>query len=399
MSNCPSGACVAKLDISNGEITGWARACAVFQSGCSGALKNNTELGGWDGWIKLSGTTSDGHNYGWTIDATTGDFHGNIFGSTNSGDPASAGIIGWISANCQEGGAGGGDICTHTNYKLHTDFFQNLQPTAKMACDASACPGSQVVCDCDAAGNCADPNSTWKMYQPIGGCDFVLKNLSTPIGQIHQSQWTIGSFNQTISGKADLAVPSTIPSSAVPYDVILKVSNGSADSTATHKLQIMNEIRAGFMCSADNTNWRPCSTMVNAIPAGATLYLRDDHTIPSVGLNYSSPSDGASLLSRDWTMTPVVGGVPGTPVSINPMIEVGTPPVPMQDTNSITASTPLNGVVIIKLTVRDSNGRVGSQQYTFNANPVPKWKEISPLGIQWKNMLAGLYGILNGVVF
>lgn len=396
LSGCPSGTCAAKLDISSGKITGWARVCAVFQSGCSGTLKSNTELGGWDGWIKLSGTTSDGHNYGWTIDAATGDFHGNIFGSTNTGDPAGAGVIGWISANCQEGGASGGNICASSNYKLHTDF---IQLTAKMACDASACQGSQVFCDCDAAGNCANPNSTWKMYQPIGGCDFILKNFSTPAGQIQQSQWTIGSFNQTISGKADLAVPSTILSSAIPYDVTLKVSNGLTDSTVTHKLLIMDEIRAGFMCSVDNTNWRPCSTMVNSIPSGATLYLKDDSTIPGVGLNYSLPSSGASLTSRNWTMTPVVGGVPGTPVSINPIIEVGTPPVQTQDTNSITASTPLNGVVIIKLTVYDSNGRIGSREYTFRANPMPKWKEISPLGIKWQDMLAGLYGILNGALF
>jgi len=34
-------------------ITGWARACSVFASGCSGSLKTDDKLGGWDGWIKM----------------------------------------------------------------------------------------------------------------------------------------------------------------------------------------------------------------------------------------------------------------------------------------------------------------------------------------------------------
>lgn len=36
------------------SLTGWIRACSVFAVGCSGALKPAVDLGGWDGWIKLS---------------------------------------------------------------------------------------------------------------------------------------------------------------------------------------------------------------------------------------------------------------------------------------------------------------------------------------------------------
>jgi len=42
-----------------GKTAGWARACTVYASGCSGAVKskdaNGLELGGWDGWISLKG--------------------------------------------------------------------------------------------------------------------------------------------------------------------------------------------------------------------------------------------------------------------------------------------------------------------------------------------------------
>jgi hypothetical protein len=34
-------------------LSGWARACSVFVTGCSGPLKTPAELGGWDGWIKM----------------------------------------------------------------------------------------------------------------------------------------------------------------------------------------------------------------------------------------------------------------------------------------------------------------------------------------------------------
>lgn len=41
----------------SGLLTGWARVCSVFASGCSGALANNSFRGGWDGWIKMSGSS------------------------------------------------------------------------------------------------------------------------------------------------------------------------------------------------------------------------------------------------------------------------------------------------------------------------------------------------------
>ncbi|MEK7622036.1 MAG: hypothetical protein AAB415_02545 [Patescibacteria group bacterium] len=43
---------------SNGSVTGWARACSVFEgSDCSGNLRPPSQNGGWDGWIKMSGLT------------------------------------------------------------------------------------------------------------------------------------------------------------------------------------------------------------------------------------------------------------------------------------------------------------------------------------------------------
>ncbi len=69
----------AKLEGSN--LTGWARACTVFSSGCSGGLKGDSDRGGWDGWISLSGT-------GYGVTQSGSDLAGYAWGSTN---------LGWIN--------------------------------------------------------------------------------------------------------------------------------------------------------------------------------------------------------------------------------------------------------------------------------------------------------------
>jgi len=70
------------------NICGWARACSVFQSGCSGALIDNAQRGDWDGWIFL-GPMTDGVRLENDPDPAGGSvFRGFAWG----GEP-----IGWIS--------------------------------------------------------------------------------------------------------------------------------------------------------------------------------------------------------------------------------------------------------------------------------------------------------------
>lgn len=73
---------------SNGTVTGWARACTVFQSGCSGPLKNNLDRGGWDGWISLRGNAGNGGSYGVNLNTQNKTFSGFAWG----GD-----VVGWLS--------------------------------------------------------------------------------------------------------------------------------------------------------------------------------------------------------------------------------------------------------------------------------------------------------------
>src|SRR3989344_824950 len=48
-------ATAANARVVGNNVTGWARACAVFASGCSGNLADPWYRGGWDGWVSLSG--------------------------------------------------------------------------------------------------------------------------------------------------------------------------------------------------------------------------------------------------------------------------------------------------------------------------------------------------------
>jgi hypothetical protein len=78
---------------SDGALSGWARSCSVFASGCLGAFKGESALGGWRGWIKMTNAR---------YDSTTHFFSGYAWGDLN---------IGWLQfvpdADSIPGGGGG----------------------------------------------------------------------------------------------------------------------------------------------------------------------------------------------------------------------------------------------------------------------------------------------------
>ena len=72
----------------NVNLTGWARACAVYANpnNCSGSL--DPDRGGWDGWIALRNPTATGPAYGVTLTST-----GATANSYAWGGPI---VMGWI---------------------------------------------------------------------------------------------------------------------------------------------------------------------------------------------------------------------------------------------------------------------------------------------------------------
>lgn len=123
VSGCPSGTCAPKIDLSTGKVSGWVRSCAAFanKSACGGTLDGNSN--GWDGWISLSGTATDGSLYGinqnvscvWTGYAWGSDAIVAISMSGVAEDGSSYGVTGTNTAACAivcaEGQAYVGGVC------------------------------------------------------------------------------------------------------------------------------------------------------------------------------------------------------------------------------------------------------------------------------------------------
>ncbi|MBI5045475.1 MAG: DUF4215 domain-containing protein [Candidatus Niyogibacteria bacterium] len=95
---CPSGVCEARYNSDSGKLSGWARALAYRDS----------ERGGWEGWISLSGAS-----YGVTVNSSTGDLGNYAWSDT---------VIGWLSFNCENFG-GDTNTCGFAPYKVYALFF------------------------------------------------------------------------------------------------------------------------------------------------------------------------------------------------------------------------------------------------------------------------------------
>lgn len=122
----------ARVTMATGAVTGWIRACSVYASGCSGVLKSNTARGGWDGWIKMSGTNHTSPNLtgngGVTYDAADGRFIGFAWG----GD-----VVGWLRF-CA---ANETDFCV-TVSSLPPDLDVTAGPSVK---SGSLAPGNPIT--------------------------------------------------------------------------------------------------------------------------------------------------------------------------------------------------------------------------------------------------------------
>ncbi|MCX6790663.1 MAG: hypothetical protein NTV62_00515, partial [Candidatus Gribaldobacteria bacterium] len=85
-----------------GDLSGWVRACSVFTAGtCSGALRSASDRGGWDGWIKLRGTATDGSSYGLKLNFATKEFENWAWGGGSEDNNSDKAVIGWVSFNCK----------------------------------------------------------------------------------------------------------------------------------------------------------------------------------------------------------------------------------------------------------------------------------------------------------
>lgn len=93
---------IAKIDWATGSVKGWARAIVACKdnnwdgSKCTASVAGD-KAGGWDGWIKLSGTWANGVHF---VPATR-TFTGYAWGG---GGPTDVDIVGWINFEPRVGG-------------------------------------------------------------------------------------------------------------------------------------------------------------------------------------------------------------------------------------------------------------------------------------------------------
>lgn len=122
---CPVSPCQAKMDIVSNEISGWARVCSVFASGCSGDLAPYEQRGGWNGWIRLRG---DG--YGLWADSGSDPMQVRNWAWADYN-------IGWISFNCANTTCS--EPLEEDNYKVLVSLNFLPYPT-DLAVKTASCP-------------------------------------------------------------------------------------------------------------------------------------------------------------------------------------------------------------------------------------------------------------------
>lgn len=211
-------------------LKGWARACSVYISGCSGTIKPSYSTGAWDGWISLGDDNiNDGAVYGVTMNTASGVLTGYAWGSA---------VVGWINlsdvkvqdpAMCPDGsvpptpgdigscavclgsnppascpvvvcpwdGVPVGGVCPNT----HTCPDGSTLPTSQI-CPDTVCPDSSPV---PPSGICPGPATNCPDgSMPVGGvCPSTHQcpdGSTIPVGQSCPASCTDGIQNQNETG-------------------------------------------------------------------------------------------------------------------------------------------------------------------------------------------------------
>ncbi len=170
------------VDDSSGgfKLVGYARFCFVYASGCSGTLKPNSELGGYDGWIAFQqkiGSTF----YAVSYNPTDKKFGGYAWGG-GSGDISSADYgegAGWIKMSPTNGGV----VCTDGSVDI--DCLNSDGPGVTLVADYKKPAYNQSVrltwtitnnpsnSSCTPDTSSSPANSAWDNYTPSGTSGYL----------------------------------------------------------------------------------------------------------------------------------------------------------------------------------------------------------------------------------
>lgn len=192
---------------SSGVVKGWARACSVFISGCSGSLR--TDLGGWDGWISMSGT-----NYGVRYSILSGarTFTGFAWGGGSAPSVAtSPQSLGWIDFNVKN--SSNGEVsCSTCGGEVHTQTTDDPLAT-----------GSCII-----TGAILKPNNTYEATEKQN-ITFSLDPGPTGGDGVYAIRWIKNS---------------TLPATLSPAYSLLNISPGSYNVIASVQTVVNGEVKS-----------------------------------------------------------------------------------------------------------------------------------------------------------
>jgi len=349
-NGCSGADCQAKASLTveadgSREVSGWAK---VLANG-----------GGWDGCVSLRGGS-----YGVSIDSA-GDFHGWAWSDM---------VLGWMSFNSADSGAGGNAHKVYTTAKF--------APIAKMECGGTSC----------AYGTCDNsPGASWIAYPPVQQCPICIFSVTDKSeGNAQCAYWELSgpaSYGYLAAGAGQTINLGAFANNIVPgnYTLSLRVSDtSSADcsagntNTATRSIEIKQGVIANFKCALTDPNiydeetgaiigindgvFQDCTSSLGKsefgkkIVKGGVVWVKD----------ISTPSGGASaIVDYDWRFT--------------------------IDGNITTADGDIASFIAgkknkIELDVFDNGARENCTEVSFTARSLPKWQEINPVGMIWQKI-------------
>lgn len=380
VSGCPTAPCAPTLNRTTGAVTGWARACSVFQSGCSGDyyhgtgpvdnnLVTNPYLGGWDGWIRLW-RDSDGDSIVNTdTGAAASDYGVSVSNCAWSGYGWGGGTnIGWVHF----GGAlypmtGSGDACA----SVTPQCFDGADNDGDGLIDL-ADPGCINGSDNDEAGPIAPSGISADAGNMLATCNAIL--ISWTDNSTDEDRFEL---ERKLSSELDTAYVEIAEPSAAPGSGTVQIFTDTGavggllrDTNYTYRIRACNAGGCSVYSNADVAlNQNPLAQFTWAPPSP----FKNANT--TFNASASMVYGGASISEYSWTFT---DGNPATfcssvPGGCNsPLISVASsrfqfPPAPVQKA--------------VTLRVTDSASR---QCSVTQAVPVrsgstpPGWEEIPP---------------------
>lgn len=359
---------------SYGQVSGWARACNVYQTGCSGAIKSDDLLGGWRGWIKLRGSSygvlANGTRwtgYAWGGGPTTGtpspltggnavtgwiSFRGvdtsvtpQIYGINATGDAAltriiscgsdkgiisSGGTVQWstvIDATKVAGPYtyvwGGNDGPTGSTNPINRTYTAS-SPNPKTAWVTVTAGGIPYFVDCDAVAVSGSP-APWYPSVTIGVYDLSADQPANPVGA---EQGVPIIINGTFDNLGQAIPPS------VPFTVRFEFET-TGDSTA-------DQWSASVVISgaAATTNNIPFSALWTPGTQGSTYRIRMCVDITDAVDEGSAEGNNCT----SWSATTFTVGPPPTPpIDISGASCKGTPGVTQTNRDVVWAATGIAG--------------------------------------------------------